>query len=126
MCTPRFRWFEEQSRHRYTPNGTEDQVGFFWPQSKHTCGLVVRRPVLRRGLRACLVRLLGLEFLEDFLRLALAGTHLACVPCCARIDPSADTGRHMYTKIWWRWVGGEATLGPLQSAGPLERQASQS
>lgn len=33
--TPKFRWFEEQSRHRYTPNGTEDHVGFFWPQSKH-------------------------------------------------------------------------------------------
>ena len=36
ICTPRLRWLEEQSRHRYIPNGTEDQVGFFVPQSKHT------------------------------------------------------------------------------------------
>ena len=36
MCTPRLRWLEEQSRHRYIPNGTEDHVGFFVPQSKHT------------------------------------------------------------------------------------------
>ena len=36
MCTPRLRWLEEQSRHRYIPNGTEDHVGFLVPQSKHT------------------------------------------------------------------------------------------
>ena len=38
MWTPRFRWLDEQSRHRYTPNGTDDHVGFFCPQSKHICG----------------------------------------------------------------------------------------
>lgn len=36
IWTPKLRWLEEQSRHRYIPNGTEDQVGFLVPQSKHT------------------------------------------------------------------------------------------
>jgi hypothetical protein len=35
IWTPKLRWFEEQSRQRYIPKGTDVQVGFFCPQSKH-------------------------------------------------------------------------------------------
>ena len=36
ICTPKLRCTAEQSRHKYMPKGTEDQVGFFEPQSKQT------------------------------------------------------------------------------------------
>ncbi|KAJ8604947.1 hypothetical protein MRB53_041623 [Persea americana] len=60
------------------PNGTEDQVGFFWLQSKHTYGWDQDRGLcwMRRYDLTYLVGRLRLQLLEEFLRLTLGGeTH---------------------------------------------------
>lgn len=66
ICTPKFRWLEEQSRQRYTPNGTDDQVGFFCPQSKHIYS-VVSIPFHTERSYAYLVSRLAFQLLEYFL-----------------------------------------------------------
>jgi hypothetical protein len=76
ICTPRFRWFEEQSRQRYIPNGTDDQVGLFWPQSKHIWNRQSEVANERGNGRSYSICGFGLELLEYLLRLRLRGVHV--------------------------------------------------
>lgn len=129
MWTPRLRWFEEQSRHKYTPKGTEDQVGFFWPQSKHICRSLDAWETCR-GLASYFVRLFGLELLEDLLRLRFGGAHRGKRSDNmhkrqvgnTRSPEARESQGHMFTKnpVGNRVAFGKAALACFSKAGPKQ------
>lgn len=57
------------------PKGTEDHVGFFWPQSKHIYSVSTEQAKARTNMTTDPVCWLGLELFKKLLRLGLRSTH---------------------------------------------------